>query len=301
MEDTYDLAFSFAGEDRKYVRQVKEECEKLGLRVYYDQDQIIEQWGKSFVEEQREVYGYKTKHVVPFISKHYFSKPIPTDEFKAALTSSLKHSQYILPVKMDSTPIPPKYLHEHTQYVKAENFTPPELAQALRRIVDQDTGPAKEIGKLLSDELKLPMPKIIPRTYNKYEEAEALLEYLSEQFKIHLPELKSEGYAPIVRHHEDKVRVRVEKDGRTIFALNIFFSGMGDSELGFNYEQTASPSTNSENGHISPVFDKASRTAAFEMNDYGDFGQTKTSSREEIMRHFWDKMNGYIERSQDRR
>src|SRR5216683_5492322 len=77
----YDLAFSFAGEDRTYVEEVKAECDKLGLVTYYDKDRKIDQWGESFISEQRKVYsGYKTKHFVPFISQYYFSKPIPTDE-----------------------------------------------------------------------------------------------------------------------------------------------------------------------------------------------------------------------------
>jgi hypothetical protein len=301
MEQVYDLAFSFAGEDRDYARQVKEECEKLGLSVYYDQDQVIEQWGKSILEEQREVYGYKTRHVVPFISKHYFNKPIPTDEFKSALMSAIKHSQYILPVKMDDTLIPAKYLHEHTQYVKAEDFTPPQLEQALKRIVDGGKGPAKEIGKLLSDELELAMPKITPRAYNKFQEAESLLEYLANQFKKHLPRLEAEGYAPIVRHRGESVRVQVEKDGRQVSVLNLFFSNMGQNDIGFNYDgQSMMANSSSQNGHIEPVYDKESRTAAFKMVDYGNFGGEAVMSKEEIMRYLWDKVGTDIERSQER-
>jgi hypothetical protein len=41
MDTEYDLAFSFAGEDRDYVEQVKDACKKLGLSVYYDRDRKI--------------------------------------------------------------------------------------------------------------------------------------------------------------------------------------------------------------------------------------------------------------------
>ncbi|MGH9429218.1 MAG: hypothetical protein ACRD2L_23290, partial [Terriglobia bacterium] len=51
----YDLAFSFAGEQRDYVEATKMACEKLGLRVFYDRDKGNEWWGKSFIREQRKV------------------------------------------------------------------------------------------------------------------------------------------------------------------------------------------------------------------------------------------------------
>lgn len=40
METEYELAFSFAGEDREYVEAVKTACENLGLSVYYDKDDL---------------------------------------------------------------------------------------------------------------------------------------------------------------------------------------------------------------------------------------------------------------------
>ncbi len=192
--ETYDLAFSFAGEDRDYVEAVKIACEQLGLSVYYDKDRKIDQWGKSFIGEQRKVYsGYKTKHFVPFISQHYFAKPIPTDEFKSALMASTQRSQYILPIKIDDSEVSVEYLHCDTQYLKKEDYSPEQLAGALKYVVGRSSEPAKDVDQLLADELDLPGPKITPRAYSKFEEAEALIAYVAEQFEKNLPKLKNEG------------------------------------------------------------------------------------------------------------
>lgn len=293
-EETFDLAFSFAGEDREYVRLVKEACEKLGLSVYYDKDRKIDQWGKSFIGEQRKVYGgYKTKHFVPFISEHYFAKPIPTDEFRSALMQSVKRSQYILPVKLDNSTVSTEYLHPDTQYLKRQEYSPEQLAGALRCIVDQGAEPAKDVDQLLDDELKLPTPKIIPRAYSKLREATALLEYLERNFIIGLRKLEAEGYVGTVRAHDDSVRVAVERDGKTFFVLNIFFAnGMGDNVLGFNLnERLHSAGSQSMHGMIEPHFNVDQQTAGYKVMDLSNLGPLgEFHSKEGVMRLLWEKL-----------
>ena len=71
---TYDLAVSFAGEDRDYVEQTVGACGDLGLRVFYDRDMGNEWWGKNFIREQRKVYGSQARYFVPFISTEYLCK-----------------------------------------------------------------------------------------------------------------------------------------------------------------------------------------------------------------------------------
>jgi hypothetical protein len=297
-ETIFDLAFSFAGEDRQYVESVKAECDKLGLSTYYDKERKVEQWGKSFISEQRKVYsGYKTKHFVPFISKHYFSKPIPTDEFKSALLESTKRSRYILPIKLDDSRISVEYLRRDVQYLKSEDHTPKQLALALKQIVDEGAESPKDIDQLLADELDLPMPKIVPRSYSKYEEAESLLDYLAQKFETNLDSLRPEGYVPVVRRKGDDVKVLIEREGRTVFVLNLFFSSLGDSRVGYNFDAASMmANAKSENGSIEPIYDKEQQKAGFLLMDYSNFGDKEAYSKEDIMKFFWKKMAEQIER-----
>ena len=295
--EEYDLAFSFASEDREYVESIKAACDTLGLTTYYDKDRKINQWGKSFIGEQRKVYsGYKTKHFVPFISKHYFTKPIPTDEFKSALMESTRRNQYILPIKLDNSEVSVEYLHRDTQYLKKDDYTPEQLAGALKYIVTSDNAPAKDVDQLLTDELNLPTPKIIPRAYSKFEEAEALIAYTAEKFDKHLQKLRNEGYAPVVRKKDDAVRVLIERDGKTIFTLNVFFSAMGDNHVGFNFvERSMMANAQSENGNIEPVFDREQQKAGYILTNYMNPGDKVMLSKGEIMEFFWGKMNNTLE------
>lgn len=298
MTEEYDLAFSFAGEDRAYVEKVKVECEKVGLSIYYDLDRRIDQWGKSFIGEQRKVYsGYKTKHFVPFISRHYFAKPIPTDEFKAALMESTKRSQYILPIKLDDSEVSTEYLHRDTQYLHKKDYPPEQLAGALKLIVSRSSEPAKNVDQLLTDELDLPAPKITPRTYSKLREAEALIAYVAQNFEKHLSQLEDEGYVPVVRKKDESLRVVVEREGKTVFTLNLFFSSIGgDNTLGFNFNQhSIMANTESVNGTIEPRFNEEQQAAGYRLMDFSNFGERGFYSKQGIMEFLWKRMTEQLE------
>jgi hypothetical protein len=194
MKNEYDLAFSFASEDREYVKLVKEECEILGLKVYYDRDRTVEQWGKNILKEQRKVYGYNTKYFVPFISSQYFEKTIPTDEFQSAMLTGAEKEGYILAVIIGKAKIPPEYLHPLMQYLCADNFTPKQLAKALSKKVTAHINPPKDINKIFSEETDLPLPKLIPPNFNTFKEAEDTLQYLTNQFAKNLLKIESMGF-----------------------------------------------------------------------------------------------------------
>lgn len=142
--DMYDLAFSFAGEHREYVEKTKDECERLGLKVFYDRDKNNEWWGKNFIMEQRKVYGSQTRYFVPFVSTEYLTRPIPSDEFQAAMMTAVRRGDdYILPVLIGDVQVPPELMHSHIHYLRAEDYAPRELAQEMQ----QRVGAASNAGQ----------------------------------------------------------------------------------------------------------------------------------------------------------
>ena len=46
----YDVALSFAGEQRKYVRQVSVWLDKLGISNFYDNNEKATLWGKTLTQ-----------------------------------------------------------------------------------------------------------------------------------------------------------------------------------------------------------------------------------------------------------
>lgn len=105
----YDVAFSFAGEDRDYVEKVALYLKKKNIAVFYDYFEEENLWGKNLVSYLEEIYTYKSKYCVIFISQYYVQKQWTCYESSAAmvrmLNNNVKQKEYLLPVKFDETKV----------------------------------------------------------------------------------------------------------------------------------------------------------------------------------------------------
>jgi len=104
---SYDIVFSFAGEDRKYVEQVADYLRAQSVKVFYDEYEQIHLWGKDLAEHLELVYRRSGQYCVIFISKYYVKKMWTKPERRAALSRALKEQdEYILPARFDETEVP---------------------------------------------------------------------------------------------------------------------------------------------------------------------------------------------------
>jgi len=58
----YDVALSFAGQDRRYVTQVAEQLKLRGIRVFYDEYEQADLWGKNLYDHLSKVYRQSAKY-----------------------------------------------------------------------------------------------------------------------------------------------------------------------------------------------------------------------------------------------
>ena len=102
MNIQYDFAFSFAGEDRVLVEQVKEGLQ--GYTVFYDNDYQSELCGKDLYKYLRNLYLEKSKYVICFLSRHYRQKIWTNLEFtaiKERLMATFFASDFLIPIVLD--------------------------------------------------------------------------------------------------------------------------------------------------------------------------------------------------------
>lgn len=127
---TYQVALSFAGEQRQYVEAVAHALRERHVLVFYDQFETATLWGKDGVEFFHKLFSTDASYVVMFISKEYIEKKWPRHERRAALSRAIEASaEYLLPVRFDDSAVPG--LPDTVQYVKAENFAPEALADLI--------------------------------------------------------------------------------------------------------------------------------------------------------------------------
>jgi hypothetical protein len=104
----YEILLSFAGEQRAQVEQVAECLRSSGIRVFYDNYEKADLWGKDLYQHFSDVYRKKGQYCIVFASKDYAEKAWTNHELRSAQARAFeeKGREYILPVRFDATEIP---------------------------------------------------------------------------------------------------------------------------------------------------------------------------------------------------
>ncbi len=103
----FEIALSFAGEDRLYVDQVANLLRDSGVAVFYDLFEEAKLWGKNLYDYLSDVYQNKALYTIMFVSKHYAGKLWPSHERQAMQARAFQeHHEYVLPARFDNTDIP---------------------------------------------------------------------------------------------------------------------------------------------------------------------------------------------------
>lgn len=134
--DRYDVALSFAGEQREFVESVAIQLKEAGLRVFYDGLQPL--WGKDLSIEFERVYRRASRYIVIFISREYVEKAWPNLERQHALSGRIERmDDSVLPARFHPVELPG--LPGTVGYVDIGDRTPGELAKMiLDRLTSED-------------------------------------------------------------------------------------------------------------------------------------------------------------------
>jgi hypothetical protein len=132
----YDVALSFAGEQRAYVSKVAAALREMGIRPFYDDYEQASLWGKDLYEHLDWVYQKAARYCVLFASDDYAKKVWATHERRSAQARALRSAEeYFLPARFDDTEIPG--LRSTVAYVDLRSTSPRKLA----KLISQKLGP----------------------------------------------------------------------------------------------------------------------------------------------------------------
>lgn len=157
----FDIALSFAGEDRNYVQQVANLLMQSGVKVFYDSFEEANLWGKDLYTYLNEIYKDKALYTIMFISEHYAKKLWTNHERKAMQARAFQESaEYILPAKFDDTEIPG--VLPTTGFISLIDRTPESFVEIIhKKLVNSGrTIPSESLRKSFFSTASL--PKIEP-------------------------------------------------------------------------------------------------------------------------------------------
>lgn len=126
----YDVALSFAGEQRAYVEEVAKILKNAAVKVFYDSFEDL--WGVDLTVKLEDVYRRQSRYVVIFVSGEYVEKAWPNLERQHALAGRIeRNDESVLPARFSGIELPG--LPATVGYLDISHMTPAELASRILR------------------------------------------------------------------------------------------------------------------------------------------------------------------------
>ncbi len=126
----YEIALSFAGEDRAFVEAVAQDLRARGVKVFYDAFEQVDLLGKDLAAHFAAIYKDRAHYCAMFISIHYVRKAWPQFERQHAQSRALAEKrEYILPIRLDDSEVPG--LPATIGYLDSRTKSPKEVAAIL--------------------------------------------------------------------------------------------------------------------------------------------------------------------------
>lgn len=287
-EYQYDVALSFAGEDREYVDQVYGYLTAQGIKPFYDKAEEIELWGKDLVARFDEIYRNEARYCVMFISKYYLQKVWPRHERRSALARVITDEGYILPTRFDDTDIPglPPTIH----YVDLREKTPEQLGNMIMQKLGQQSMVKRE-----RENQKYRKPKV-SKAFDPYKESQNWIDYLTSELGKRC-EKSGISFSSFFRDGRQCLRFVV--NGKPGYSINIQLGGFHrDHGLSLSYAHGEMQITSGCNAFADFEWDKGKECVVLKLNDFGSFsasGSEQKLTKQEFLDYMWGKICDAVE------
>lgn len=136
-EYEYQIALSFAGEDRAIAKELAQKSKDKGLSVFFDEYEQASLWGKNLYDHLQSVYRDKARFCIILISKFYAEKLWTRHELKQAQERAFtENKEYILPLRIDDTEI--SGISNTTAYLDMRNISIQEVVQLVIKKLESE-------------------------------------------------------------------------------------------------------------------------------------------------------------------
>lgn len=264
-EFEYDVALSFAGEDRAVVEQLANLLKREGFSVFYDNWNKADLWGRDLYQHLDEVYSKKARFCVMFLSAAYAAKAWTSHELKSAQARAFQRSEeYILPVRLDDTDISGirptlGYLDLRQHSVEEVAVIAAEKIRAAESRGGKASGAGMAGGGAPAKNLATPLLRAgnlqIKKQFTEHERdtfLEEAFEQIAQAFEASLADLQTQHPGIVGKYRRvnaNHFTATVYRDGRSMGACGIRMGGMfGGNQIVYSSDPN---STNSMNEAVS--------------------------------------------------
>ena len=241
MTHQYEVALSFAGDDREFAESVARGLKNAGVKVFYDDFFTPDLWGEDLSIKLRDIYYAQSRYCVMIISESYVKKMWPNFERAQAIERLIEQrgSGYILPVRLNGFTGEVPGLSKNIAFLPVSSKNP-------EKVVDEFL---KKIGKVKINDLGIkegePPKTYIPIIKKKFTDKEKS-QFLRDSFEIIVGLLEkfskdtSRKYSQI-EYELDRITSRnvvftIYDAGKELTRFKLWISGsLGTDSIKFRY------------------------------------------------------------------
>jgi hypothetical protein len=296
----YDVVLSFAGEDRKYVKEVFKSLNENGIEVFYDEFKEDELWGKDLYVYLDNIYSKEAKFCLMFLSENYAKKLWTNHERQSAQARAFQQNEeYILPIKLDDTEIPG--IRPTTGYLDGRKKTPREICElTLRKLRIQVTADKVVFDK--DDDIP-----VVKRIISEKEMKNFLLESYQElknAFNIKLEKLakKNKHIKTKFREKSQSKFVAIIKTEEEETGCKIWIDKSGYNDLSILYSESFDESYESNSFNDSATVEEDGYEIYFNISGMFLFSipiqeeiDIHHASVEDLIKYYWSRLISNLE------
>jgi len=240
MNYKYEVALSFAGENRPFAEAVATGLRENGVEVFYDDFYAADLWGEDLSSKLGQIYSKKSQYCIMVLSKYYLEKMWTIFERKHAITGLIekKEKTYVLPVRIDGFSHDVPGLPGTIGYLAVSSHEPGKVVNTFLRKIGK-TPPGESSSNIDSAPTKANIPKI-RKEFSDKEKKQFLRESFEEIVKCinHFADETHKRY-PHIEHEMDRVTSRklvstIYDTGTQVEQFKIWIGGLlGGNEISF--------------------------------------------------------------------
>lgn len=166
-EKNFNVAVSYASEQRPYVERFVKRLQSLKLQVYYDRNEQAQMVGKILDQELHKIYIQQSRHCVLFLSNEYIKKPVTRYESQIILSETLFKDGFMYIFKFDDVTLPG--LNRNFVYSSIKEFPNPEQYADFLYEVTQGKKPENTSEESLCGALSDRLTEILEHLAHQYE------------------------------------------------------------------------------------------------------------------------------------
>lgn len=231
----YDIAISFAGEDRNIAQQIALVlAETYGLKIFYDDYEQARLAGQNLTEYLIDIYKNKARYCLILISKFYYEKRWTRHEWRAVQARAFNDPDivYTIPIRIDDTDLPG--LLETVGFLSLKKLTIPQVTNTIYNMV------SSEVEKL--NRLRAAQEYY---ANGKYDETLRLVKDNNFDKDVEALRIRGNVYGKLQKYEEainefHKILQFLPSDFMALFHLGIFYYRIGDFKNSVFYYEAAS-------------------------------------------------------------